>query len=304
MAFRRILFLLLLALSLSPWLNPPLAMVLGFLFSLILGHPYAEKNKTAVNWSLKTAVVGLGFGIHYEKALSAGQEGFILTVAGISLTLFLGWLIGKWVKLNPKSSYLLSSGTAICGGSAIAAIAPIIKAEEKDISMAMGTVFLLNSIALLIFPPIGQWLEMSQIEFGTWAAIAIHDTSSVVGAASTFGSEALEIATTIKLARALWIIPLALITTRLFKSEGKIKFPYFILLFLAAMLINSWFELPEGFSEGISFSARKVLTATLFLVGAGLSIEKIKKAGWQSLVLGISLWAFISISSLAAILWF
>lgn len=279
-------------------------MTLGFLFSFFFRHPFAEYNKTAVNWSLKTAVVGLGFGIHYEKAFAAGQEGFILTVAGISLTLLLGWLIGKWVKLSPKSSYLLSSGTAICGGSAIAAIAPIIEAEEKDISMAMGTVFLLNSIALLIFPPIGSFLNMSQIEFGTWAAIAIHDTSSVVGAASTFGAEALEIATTIKLARALWIIPLALITTRFFKSEGKIKFPYFILLFVLAMLVNSLFDLPAGFSEGISQIARKVLTATLFLVGSGISIEKIKQAGWQSLVLGISLWIFISVSSLTAILWF
>lgn len=277
-------------------------MVIGFIFHLSLGHPFASKNKSAVNWSLKIAVVGLGFGIQYEKALAAGQEGFVLTVIGISLTLLLGWLLGKLLKLNPKSSYLLSTGTAICGGSAIAAIAPIIKAEERDISMAIGTVFLLNSVALLIFPPIGLWLEMSQIEFGTWAAIAIHDTSSVVGAAATYGSEALEIATTIKLARALWIIPLALVTTRLFKSEGKIKFPWFILLFIGAMLINSIVGLPEGWSSGISGMARKILTATLFLVGAGLSVDKIKKAGWRSLVLGLSLWVFISISSLAAIL--
>ncbi len=285
-------------------MNPPLAMITGFLFSLIFGHPFAQHNKTAVNWSLKIAVVGLGFGIYYEKALSAGKEGFLLTIAGISLTLFLGWLIGRILKLNPKSSYLLSTGTAICGGSAIAAIAPIIKAEERDISMAIGTVFLLNSIALIIFPPIGLWLEMSQIEFGTWAAIAIHDTSSVVGAAATYGKEALEIATTIKLARALWIIPLALITTRFFKSEGKIKFPWFILLFVAAMLINSLVGLPEGWSQGISGIARKILTGTLFLVGAGLSIEKIKQAGWQSLALGISLWVFISISSLVVILFY
>lgn len=284
-------------------MNPPLAMILGFLFSFSLGHPYESYNKKAVNWSLKTAVVGLGFGIFYEQAFSAGKEGFLLTIAGITLTLLLGWLIGKWVKLNPKSSYLLSSGTAICGGSAIAAIAPIIKAEERDISMAMGTVFLLNSIALIIFPFLGTWLEMSQVEFGTWAAIAIHDTSSVVGAAATYGEEALEIATTIKLARALWIIPLALITTKLFKSEGKIKFPWFILLFVAAMLINSLIGLPEGWSTALSGASKKVLTATLFLVGAGLSVEKIKKAGWQSLVLGLSLWLFISLSSLLVILY-
>ncbi len=301
---RPALFIALIILSLSPWMNPPLAMVLGFTFNLLLGNPFEHYNKNAVNWSLKTAVVGLGFGIHYEKAFEAGQEGFILTVATIALTLILGYFLGKAVRLNRKSSYLLSSGTAICGGSAIAAIAPIIKAEERDISMAMGTVFLLNSVALLLFPILGEWLEMSQQEFGTWAAIAIHDTSSVVGAAGTYGEEALEIATTIKLARALWIIPLALITTRLFKSEGKIKFPWFILLFISAMLLNSLVGIPENLSSTISGLARNVLTATLFLVGAGLSVEKIKKAGWQSLVLGLGLWIFISISSLIAIISF
>lgn len=297
------LFFILLLLSLSPWINPPVAMVLGFLFTLLLGHPLASYNKKAVNWTLKTAVVGLGFGIQGQKALAAGSEGFILTIASITVTLLLGWFIGRLLKLNTRSSYLLSSGTAICGGSAIAAISPIIKASERDISMAMGTVFLLNSVALLIFPPLGEWIGLSQQQFGLWAAIAIHDTSSVVGAATTYGAEALEIATTVKLARALWIIPLALITARLFKSQGKISFPWFILLFVLAMLLNSFFELPDFFSKDLSLYARRVLTATLFLVGAGISIEKIKQAGWQSLVLGISLWTFISIGSLVVILW-
>jgi len=279
-----------------------MAMVMGFLFQLLFKHPYPSYNKSAINWSLKSAVVGLGFGINATQALNSSKEGFILTIIGIASTLILGWLIGKLLKLNPKSSYLLSSGTAICGGSAIAAISPIIKAEERDISMALGTVFLLNSIALLIFPSIGHWLSLSQAQFGTWAAIAIHDTSSVVGAASAYGAEALEIATTVKLARALWIIPLSLLTALFFGKGGKIKWPYFIFLFIAAMLLNSFIGLPENLSSGISYAAKRVLTATLFLVGAGLSIEKIKAAGWQALLLGIILWAFIATSSLIAIL--
>ncbi len=298
------IFWVLIILSLSPWLNPPIALILGFLFSHFLVNPYAKQNKDAVNWTLKSAVVGLGFGLSADKAISAGADGFLITIVSISTTLFLGWLLGRALKLNTRSSYLLSSGTAICGGSAIAAIAPIIKANERDISMAMGTVFLLNSVALLIFPFIGNALSLSQDQFGLWAAIAIHDTSSVVGAAAAFGEEALEIATTVKLARALWIIPLSLITARIFKSEGKIKFPYFILLFIAAIILNSYLGFPEALGEGISKLSRKVLTATLFLVGAGLSVEKIKQAGLPSLILGLSLWVFISLSSLAFIVWY
>lgn len=300
----RPLFFALLLLSLSPWIQPPLAMLLGFGFQLYFKHPFPEHNKTAINWSLKSAVVGLGFGINAGMAFETGKEGFILTIFGISTTLFLGWILGRALRLNTKSSYLLSSGTAICGGSAIAAIAPIIKAEERDISMALGTVFLLNSLALLIFPSIGTWLELSQHDFGTWAAIAIHDTSSVVGAATAYGEEALEIATTVKLARALWIIPLSLITALFFGKGGAIKWPYFIFLFIAAMLLNSFTSFPEEISSVLGYGARRLLTATLFLVGAGLSLDKIKAAGWQALVLGILLWAFIAISSLMAIMYF
>lgn len=277
-------------------------MVLGFLFQLFFKHPFESKNKDAINWSLKSAVVGLGFGINANQAFESSQEGLILTIFSIAATLLLGWLLGKLLKLNFNSSYLLSSGTAICGGSAIAAISPIIKAEEKDISMALGTVFLLNSIALIIFPPIGTWLGLSQLQFGTWAAIAIHDTSSVVGAAAAFGEEALEIATTVKLVRALWIIPLALLTSFFLRKGGKVKFPYFILLFIAAMLINTFLDLPESLTGGISYVARRVLTATLFLVGLGISIDKIKATGWRALVLGISLWVFIGLGSLLVIL--
>lgn len=278
-------------------------MVIGFLFQLIIKHPFASKNKDAINWSLKSAVVGLGFSINANQAMQSSQEGLILTIFGISITLFLGWIIGKMLKMSFNSSYLLATGTAICGGSAIAAVSPILKAEEKDISMALGTVFLLNSIALLIFPPLGEWLGMSQVEFGTWAAIAIHDTSSVVGAASAFGEEALSIATTIKLARALWIIPIALLTSFFLNKGGKVKIPYFILLFNLAMLINTFIDLPEELSGGINLVSRRILTATLFLVGAGISIDKIRSAGWKALSLGLILWLFIGLSSLFAILY-
>ncbi len=279
-------------------------MVLGFAFQLFFKHPFAQHNKSAINWSLKSAVVGLGFGINANQALQSSQEGLVLTIFGIAATLLLGYFLGKVLKLNFNSSYLLSSGTAICGGSAIAAIAPIIKAEEKDISMALGTVFLLNSIALLIFPAIGLWMGLSQVEFGTWAAIAIHDTSSVVGAAAAYGEEALEVATTVKLVRALWIIPLALITSLFVRKGGKVKFPYFILLFIAAMLLNTFIEIPELLSSGVTQVARRILTATLFLVGVGISIDKIKATGWRALVLGLSLWVFIGTTSLLAILAF
>jgi uncharacterized integral membrane protein (TIGR00698 family) len=296
-------FIILIAACLSPIVSPPVALVLGFIFQLLFKHPLSGKNKDLINWSLKASVVGLGFGLNFHQAMESSSEGFLLTIFGIISTLILGAILGKVLKLNFKSSYLISVGTAICGGSAIAAVSPIIKAEERDISMALGTVFLLNAIALLLFPLVGNYLDMSQVDFGTWAAIAIHDTSSVVGAAAAFGEEALQVATTIKLARALWIIPLALITGLFFRNGGKLKFPYFILLFIAAMLINTFLDFPSSWSSGITFIAKRVLTATLFLVGSGLSIQKIKSAGWQSLVLGLSLWIFIALTSLWAILY-
>ena len=276
--------------------------MLGLLFTFVFTHPYPNYNKAAINWLLKSAVVGLGFGISATEALAVGREGFVLTIFSISLTMLAGWFLARILGLNKRSGYLLSSGTAICGGSAIAAISPIIKASGKDLSMAMGTVFLLNAVALLIFPGIGRWLEMSQLDFGTWSAIAIHDTSSVVGAATAYGAEALKTATTVKLARALWIIPLALITSFIFKGKGKIKVPWFIGLFILAMLINTYLSLPAQVSETVVVVARKLMTLVLFLVGSSLSMQQIKEAGWRSMVLGVSLWLLISISSLLYIL--
>lgn len=284
------------------YVNSPIALVGGFLFSYFLGHPFLDLSGKAVSWLLRVAVVGLGFGMNLSETLNAGKIGFSLTVLSIIGTLVLGYFLGKLLKMERKSSHLISSGTAICGGSAIAAVSPIINASKKDISIALGVVFLLNSIALLIFPPLGHWLDLSQEEFGLWAAIAIHDTSSVVGAALTFGDEALKIATTVKLARALWIIPLSLLSVFLFKGKGKqINIPYFIFLFILAIALNSYLPIPTILTEGITTISKSLLVLTLFLIGASLSVGMIKSAGWKPMVLGTSLWIFISISSLLAI---
>ncbi|MEO5967832.1 MAG: putative sulfate exporter family transporter, partial [Ferruginibacter sp.] len=208
------------------------------------------------------------------------------------------------LKLDRKTTHLISSGTAICGGSAIAAVAPVIGATEKDMSISLGVIFLLNSVALILFPPIGLYLKLSQVDFGIWSAIAIHDTSSVVGAALAYGEEALKVATTVKLARALWIIPVSILSMFLFKGKGnKVKIPWFIFLFILAIILNSYFNIPTVITKGITTVSKSMLVLTLFLIGAGLSVQKIKEAGWKPMLLGIMLWLFISISSLIAILY-
>ncbi len=299
----KVLFIICMVLCISGYVSSPIALVGGFLFSYFLGHPFLTLNSKAVNWLLKIAVVGLGFGMNLKETLAAGKDGFILTVFSISLTLILGYFFGRWLKMNRKSSHLISSGTAICGGSAIAAVAPVINASEKDISISLGVIFLLNSIALIVFPPLGHLLGLSQHEFGLWCAIAIHDTSSVVGAAYTFGEEALKVATTVKLARALWIIPLSILSVFLFKGKGKsVKIPYFIFLFILAIIMNSYLAIPEIITESITSISKSLLVLTLFLIGAGLSLDKIKSAGWKPMILGVSLWVVISISALVAII--
>jgi uncharacterized integral membrane protein (TIGR00698 family) len=299
----KVAFIIIMVLCISGYISSPVALVGGFLFSYFLGHPFLTLNSKAVNWLLKIAVVGLGFGMNLKETLNAGKDGFILTIFSISATLILGYFIGKFLKMNRKGSHLISSGTAICGGSAIAAVAPVINASEKDISISLGVIFLLNSIALIVFPPLGHLFGLSQHEFGLWCAIAIHDTSSVVGAAYTFGEEALKVATTVKLARALWIIPLSLLSVFLFKGKGKsIKVPYFIFLFILAIILNSYLNIPTIITGSITSISKSLLVLTLFLIGAGLSVDKIKSAGWKPMILGVSLWVFISIASILAIL--
>ncbi|HSN09028.1 MAG TPA: putative sulfate exporter family transporter [Hanamia sp.] len=300
---REIVFVIALVFCLTSFVSPPIALLIGFAIAQFIGHPFLHLNHKATSFLLKISVVGLGFGMNITSAVHAGREGLLFTVASITGTLALGLLLGRLLKIEKKTSHLISSGTAICGGSAIAAISPLIKAEEKQISVALGTIFILNSIALFLFPFIGHQLHLSQMQFGLWSAIAIHDTSSVVGAANKYGPEALQVATTVKLARALWIIPVALLTTVFFKTgKQKIKIPYFIGLFVLAMAINTYFPVIHRVSGWIVNLAKTGLTITLFLIGAGLSSAVLKSVGIKPLLQGIILWMVISVVALWAVM--
>jgi len=299
----KILFFAAALFCLTPWASAPVALALGIALAWFAQHPYKQYNKKATQWLLKASVIGLGFGMNAVTALKAGKEGIIFTIVSIVVTLLLGFVVGRLLKVESKTSYLVSSGTAICGGSAIAAISPVIKAEEKQVSVALGVVFILNSVALMVFPIIGHALHMTQQEFGLWSAIAIHDTSSVVGAASRYGTEALQVATTVKLARALWIIPFAFISSFVFKNaDKKITIPYFIGLFLLAMLANTYIPGIEIISPYIVKVAKAGLTLTLFLIGCGLSREVLKSVGLRPFFQGVAVWIFISVLSLVVIL--
>jgi len=290
----------------SSWVTPPVALFLGLTFALLCGQAYPKFNKKVSKKLLQYSVVGLGFGMNLHASLASGKEGMMFTIISVIGTMLIGMFIGwKVLKVNRDTSYLISSGTAICGGSAIAAVGPVIKAKDSDMSVALATIFVLNAIALFIFPVLGGWLELSQQEFGTWAAIAIHDTSSVVGAGAAYGEEALQVATTIKLTRALWIIPLALVTSVIFKNGGKkINIPWFIFWFIVAILLNTYVldTVPEV-GQAIAGIARKGLIITMFFIGASLSTDVLKAVGVKPLIQGVLLWVIISVSSLAYILW-
>lgn len=297
--FRKLLFLLLGLLCLTPLVNPPMALLMGLGMALLIGHPFLQYNHKATKILLQVSVVGLGFGMNVTSALKAGSEGIIFTIVSIIGTLIIGVGMGKLLKIDPKTSYLIAAGTAICGGSAIAAISPVIKAGEKQISVALGIIFILNSIALILFPPLGHFFNLSQSQFGLWCAIAIHDTSSVVGAASKYGPQALEIATTVKLARALWIIPVAFLSTVIFKNkDAKIKIPWFIGLFVLAMILNTYLPVVQQSSHYLTAIAKVGLTLTLFLIGSGLNKKVLQSVGLKPLLQGVVLWLIISIASL------
>ena len=285
----------------ASWVTPPVALFLGLVFALLCGQAYPKFNKKVSKKLLQYSVVGLGFGMNLHASLASGKEGMMFTIISVVGTMVIGMFIGrKLLKMNRDTSYLISSGTAICGGSAIAAVGPVIKAKDSDMSVALATIFILNAIALFIFPVFGQWLGLSQQEFGTWAAIAIHDTSSVVGAGAAYGEEALQVATTIKLTRALWIIPLALATSFIFKGDGKkVSIPWFILWFIVAILLNTYVldAVPEV-GKAIAGLARKGLIITMFFIGASLSPDVLKSVGVKPLVQGVLLWLVISVGSL------
>lgn len=283
----------------SAFVSPVLALFAGIVFALIWKNPYPKYSKKISKYLLQVAVVGLGFGMNLHKSLEAGLDGIVFTIISVTGVMLIGCLIGKWLKLDKKLSYLISSGTAICGGSAIAAISPIVDADDNETSMSLAVIFVLNAIALFIFPFIGHTLELTQQQFGMWAAIAIHDTSSVVGAGAAYGQEALAVATTVKLTRALWIIPLSLVSMLIFKKKGsKVSIPWFIFLFILAMIINTYIAIPKIVLTGISLASHKFLSMTLFLIGSSLSIAAIKAVGAKPIVLGVMLWILISVVTL------
>ena len=290
---------------LANWCTPPAMLFIGLAYALLCGQGYPSFNKKMSKILLQYSVVGLGVGMNLYESLASGREGMIFTIISVIGTLAIGTLIGrKLLKVDKETSYLISSGTARCGGSAIAAVGPVIKAKPANMSVALAVVFVLNAIALFIFPSIGHWLGLSQQEFGTWAAIAIHDTSSVVGAGATYGEEALKVATTIKLTRALWIIPLALATSLIFKSQDrKITIPWFILYFIIAILLNTFvLDGIPAFGTVISGIARKCLTMTMFFIGASLSTDVLRSVGIKPLIQGVLLWIVVSVGSLLYII--
>ncbi len=300
---RELIFLLAFVFCLSPLISPPIALLMGLIIAQFIGHPYLHLNHKTTHILLQVSVVGLGFGMNVSTAMKAGKQGILFTVISIVGTLIIGIVMGKFLNIEKKTSYLISSGTAICGGSAIAAISPIVKAEEKQISVALGVIFILNSIALVLFPVIGHLLHLSQTQFGMWCALAIHDTSSVVGAASKYGPHALEVATTVKLARALWIIPIAFISTFVFKtSTSKVKIPYFIGLFVLAMIANTYLPIVQEYGKYLVYVAKAGLTLTLFLIGCGLSKKVLQSVGIKPLIQGVALWLIISVASLWVIM--
>ncbi|SHK80000.1 conserved hypothetical integral membrane protein [Chitinophaga jiangningensis] len=299
---RKPLFITAAAATLLPVVSPPVALLLGIALAQTTGNPYAQLTRRTTQWLLQLSVIGLGFGMNAHQAFQAGRAGLFLTIASIAATLLLGYLLGKILGIDKNTSHLVSSGTAICGGSAIAAIAPVVKANDKQLSVSLGIIFLLNSVALFLFPVLGHLLHLSQTQFGLWSAIAIHDTSSVVGAAGKYGPEALQVATMVKLSRALWIIPVSLLTGLLFRNgKSKIKIPWFIGLFVIAMLLNTFFPLGHV-SYTLTSAAKTGLSLTLFLIGSNLSREILSGIGWKPLLQGVLLWVFISTTTLMAII--
>ena len=306
----KVIYILLIALILFPFdrfglpvISAPLALLCGLAFAFIFPNPYPKFNKKTSKYLLQVAVVCLGFNMNLQESLKSGSEGMLFTVVSVVGVMALGVLVGYWLHINRKTAYLISSGTAICGGSAIAAVGPVLKANENEMAVSLGVIFILNSLGLFIFPPLGHIFEMTQQQFGTWAAIAIHDTSSVVGAGEAYGEEALQIATLIKLTRALWIIPLALVTMVIFRDKtAKISIPWFIFIFVLAMVVNTYVTLPAWFVSSMVWIAKRGMVVTLFLIGASLSIASIRSVGVKPLLQAVLLWVVISVSSLFVVL--
>lgn len=294
-------------------ISPPVALFVGLIFALCFGAPCQKFNKKLSKQLLQASVVGLGFGMNLVQSLKSGAEGMLFTIISVALVMIIGVWLGRRMRIEQKTSYLISSGTAICGGSAIAAVGGVLKANENQMAVSLGVVFILNAIALFVFPPIGRMLGMSDGQFGTWAAIAIHDTSSVVGAGQAYSATACEIATLVKCTRALWIIPLAFFTAYLYRNDAsatgktKIAVPWFIVLFVVAMVVNTY--TPESLTstmqpiyQGIAMLAKRMMTVVLFAIGAGLSLKVVRQVGLRPLLLAVVLWIVIGIGSLLVVI--
>jgi uncharacterized integral membrane protein (TIGR00698 family) len=305
-----VIFLLGLLLAGSGLVSPPVALVGGIAYGFTVEHPLRREAGSLAKLLLQLSVILLGFGMNLNQVIHVGKSGFLYTAISITSAVVLGLLLGKSLKIGGKASYLITMGTAICGGSAIAALAPITEASEEEISISMGTVFLLNSVALLVFPAVGWGLHLSQNQFGLWAALAIHDTSSVVGAAAKYGNQALAIGTTVKLARALWIVPISLMTAYLMGRKAgtkgdapaaKVRIPWFIFLFILASVASTYLSRFAPLYKDMSHLGKLGLTATLFLIGTSLSRKTLKQVGFRPFLQGVVLWIIVGCGSLAAI---
>jgi uncharacterized integral membrane protein (TIGR00698 family) len=282
--------------------SPPIALLIGLILALTVGNPFRKVLGKATKILLQVSVVGLGFGMKLGEVIEAGRTGIVFTTISIIATLALGHALGRLLGINRRITHLIASGTAICGGSAIAAVAPVLEADEREVAVSLGVVFILNSIALFVFPWAGHLMSLSPHAFGLWCAVAIHDTSSVVGAAARYGGDALGVATTVKLARALWIVPLALGTAlAVRRKSARIAFPWFIVAFVGAALLASVWPRPHAAWTAISHAARTGLTLTLFLIGAGLSRDALRVVGFRPVVLGVVLWLIVLFTTLAVV---
>ena len=291
-----------LILAASGIVSPPFALLGGLIYGLALSHPYHIESKQLSKFLLQASVVGLGFGMNLHQVVQAGRSGFLYTAISITTVMVLGISLGYFIRVDKKASFLIAAGTAICGGSAIAAVGPIAEANEEEMAVSLGAVFILNSVALFLFPVIGLALHMTQSQFGLWSALAIHDTSSVVGATAKYGAVALAIGTTVKLARALWIVPLSIATAATLKSKARIQWPWFILLFCIAALLNTILPAFNPAFSTLSRLGKIGLTVTLFLIGTGLSKETLKKVGVRPLLQGLTLWIIVGTATLGLIL--
>jgi uncharacterized integral membrane protein (TIGR00698 family) len=298
----KIIFFAGVILAASGLVSPAIALLGGLIYGLTFAHPFQAESRDLAKFLLQGSVVALGFGTNLHQVLHAGRSGFVYTAVSITAALLLGLGLGYVIHVPEKPSFLISAGTAICGGSAIAAVGPIVGASEEEMAVSLGAVFILNSVALFLFPPVGFALHMSESQFGLWSALAIHDTSSVVGATAKYGPIALAIGTTIKLARALWIVPLSVVTAVAFKSKARIQWPWFILFFCIAALLNTLLSQFHTVFGALNHMGKLGLTVTLFLIGASLNRETLRKVGIRPLLQGLTLWIIVGVSTLALIL--